>query len=59
MGLDFLFQPSHLLRLIYGMWVTIQIALVSVALFLQDETAKNNVSIIKNIFFIIEIFLSV
>ena len=32
MGLDFLFQPSHLLRLIYGLWVTIQIALVSVVL---------------------------
>ena len=32
MGLDFLFQPSHLLRLIYGLWVTIQIALVSVIL---------------------------
>lgn len=32
MGLDFLFQPSHLLRLIYGLWVTIQIALISVAL---------------------------
>lgn len=32
MGLDFLFQPSHLLRLIYGLWVTIQIALVSVFL---------------------------
>lgn len=32
MGLDFLFQPSHLFRLLNGLWVTIQIALISVAL---------------------------
>ncbi|AMW79358.1 amino acid ABC transporter permease [Acinetobacter sp. TGL-Y2] len=32
MGLDFLFQPSHLFRLLHGLWVTIQIALISVVL---------------------------
>lgn len=32
MGLDFLFQPSHVLRLLSGLWVTIQIALISVFL---------------------------
>ena len=32
MGLDFLFQPSHMLRLFSGLWVTIQIALISVFL---------------------------
>lgn len=32
MGLDVLFQPSHLVRLLSGLWVTIQIALLSVLL---------------------------
>lgn len=32
MGLDFLFQPNHMLRLFSGLWVTIQIALISVFL---------------------------
>lgn len=32
MGLDFLFQPSHLQRLFWGLWQTIQIAMISVIL---------------------------
>ncbi len=32
MGLDFLFQPSHVFRLLSGLWVTIQIAMISVLL---------------------------
>ena len=32
MGIEFLFQPDHLARLMYGLWQTIKIAVISVVL---------------------------